>query len=120
MLSKADASGRVMKWSFELAEFGVRSSNSDKRIYGKNWIRRRSTHVGPRKKRYEAFVSGLQLARQLGMRQLIVHTNFQLVAKQLNDEYEVNESGLKKYHGIATQLLGGFDKNTSKASPKER
>ncbi|KAA3477201.1 rve domain-containing protein/RVT_3 domain-containing protein [Gossypium australe] len=28
----------------------------------------------------------------------------------MNDEYEVNEAMLKKYHSITTQLLTGFDK----------
>ncbi|KAK5775691.1 hypothetical protein PVK06_043614 [Gossypium arboreum] len=54
--------------------------------------------------------SRIGLARQHGVRELVVHTNSQLVIKQLNGDYEVNESRLKKYQSIATQLLAGFDK----------
>ncbi|KAA3484994.1 reverse transcriptase [Gossypium australe] len=49
-------------------------------------------------------------AHQLGATQLIVHIDSQLVATELNDEYKVKESRLKKYQGIETQLLVGFDK----------
>ncbi|KAA3484815.1 Integrase, catalytic core [Gossypium australe] len=36
----------------------------------------------------------------------------------LNDEYEVKESRLKKYHSIATQLLARFDKVQVKQVPR--
>lgn len=52
----------------------------------------------------------MQLARQLGARDLIVHTDSQLVAKQINGEYDVKEVVLKKHHAMATQLLARFDK----------
>ncbi|KAA3456870.1 rve domain-containing protein/RVT_3 domain-containing protein [Gossypium australe] len=60
--------------------------------------------------KYEALMSRLQLAHQFGVRDLIVHTDSQLVAKQIINEYEVNESVLKKYHSIAAQFLVGFDR----------
>ncbi|KAA3465503.1 Pol polyprotein [Gossypium australe] len=59
---------------------------------------------------YEVLVSGLQLARQLGAKDLIVHTDSQLVVEQMNREYDVKEAVPKKYHAITSQLLTGFDK----------
>ncbi|KAA3477241.1 Retrovirus-related Pol polyprotein from transposon 297 family [Gossypium australe] len=56
----------------------------------------------------------LQLACQLGANDLIIHTNSQLVAKQVNGEYNVKEAVLKKYHTMATQLLTGFKKDQIK------
>ncbi|KAA3461729.1 protein NYNRIN-like [Gossypium australe] len=85
------------KWQYEFS-FGFQTSN--------NAIE------------YKALVSGLQLARQHGVRELVVHTNSQLVVKQLNGDYEIKELGLKKYHSIATQLLTGFDKEQVKQIPR--
>ncbi|KAA3467173.1 gag-pol polyprotein [Gossypium australe] len=52
-----------------------------------------------------------------GVKDLAIHTDSQLVAKQMNGEYGVKEAMLKKYHAIAAQLLAGFDKVQIKQLP---
>ncbi|KAA3453230.1 Integrase, catalytic core [Gossypium australe] len=59
---------------------------------------------------YEVLISRLQLARQQGSRNLTIHTDSQLMAKQIHGEYEVKEPALKRYHTMTIQLLEGFDK----------
>lgn len=63
-------------------------------------------------------VSGLQLACQLRAKDLIVHINSQLVTEQINDEYNVKEEALKRYHTMVTQLLTGFDEVEIKQLPR--
>ncbi|KAA3483317.1 protein NYNRIN-like [Gossypium australe] len=60
--------------------------------------------------KYEGLIFGLQLVRQLGAKNLTIHTDSQLVAKQIHNEYKVREVTLKLYHTMAIQLLVGFDK----------
>ncbi|XP_040957772.1 uncharacterized protein [Gossypium hirsutum] len=67
---------------------------------------------------YEVSISGLQLARQLRVMDLVIHTDSQLVAKQMNGDYEVKEAMLKKYHSVAAQLLIRFDKAQIKQLPR--
>lgn len=59
---------------------------------------------------YEVLILGLQLTHQLGVKDLIIHIDSWLVAKQMNGEYEVNEAMLKIYHSVAVQLLVRFNK----------
>ncbi|KAA3484423.1 Retrovirus-related Pol polyprotein from transposon 17.6 [Gossypium australe] len=115
VLSKADTSGRVMKWSIELSEYGIdftprtaikgqkswlvyvdgsatktRSGagaliidpSGNKWLYGFKFGFQTSNNITEN----EALVSGLELAHQLGAKDLIVHTYSQLVAKQMNED----------------------------------
>ncbi|KAA3471109.1 rve domain-containing protein [Gossypium australe] len=65
---------------------------------------------------YEALISRLQLACQLDARNLIIHTNSQLVVKRIHGESKVKQTTLKRYHTIVIQMLAGFDKAKSGSS----
>ncbi|KAA3484661.1 Integrase, catalytic core [Gossypium australe] len=179
VLTKADTLGRIIKWSIELAEFGVnydprtvikgqvlayfmvecsfeRSSdatvnltlemvctidnqegwsvyvdgsvakigsganvlvanlNNNKWKYGLSTGFQALNNITE----YEALILGLQLARQLGAKDLTIHTDSQLVAKQINGKY-VKEARLKKYHMMANQFLTGFDKAKVRQLPRD-
>jgi len=55
---------------------------------------------GPRRylAEYEALIAGLRLARDLGVRNLRCKTDSQLVASQMNEEYQTQEPWFQKYY----------------------
>jgi len=53
---------------------------------------------------YEALIAELRLAKDLGVRNLKCQTNSQLVAGQMNGEYQAREPLLKKNYHIAQNL----------------
>ena len=67
---------------------------------------------------YEALIAGLELARALGVRKLLVYTDSQLVAKQVNGEYQVKEPILAKYHKIVMDLLKCFEYSSLTEIPR--
>lgn len=59
---------------------------------------------------YEALRLGLQRARELGARRVIVRTDSELMAHQINGVYRVKNPGLKRVYDTVMDLLGAFDK----------
>ncbi|XP_016718685.1 uncharacterized protein [Gossypium hirsutum] len=129
-------SGRVTKWSIELAKFGVEFAPRTK-IKGQisfslvvhNLVvspPQEGIHKTDNLKSWLVYVdgstakagSGARLACQLRVNDLVIHIDSQLVAKQMNGEYEIKDAVLKKYHSVATQLLIGFDKVQTKQLPR--
>jgi len=58
---------------------------------------------------YEALIAWLRLARDLGVRNLRCKNDSQLVASQMNGEYQTREPLLQKYYDIARNLTLQFD-----------
>jgi ribonuclease HI len=46
---------------------------------------------------YEGLVTGLQLAKELGIRRLLIQGDSQLVAKQVQNEYDCNNDKMVEY-----------------------
>ncbi len=59
---------------------------------------------------YCALILALQEALMMGVRELYVFTDSELVAKQFNGEYKVKEPSLKALYCLAAHLRGGFEK----------
>ena len=55
--------------------------------------------------KYQALILGLQMAIGMGMKDLDIYGDSQLVIKQLLEEYEVKKDGLVSYHKYALRLL---------------
>ncbi len=66
-----------------------------------------------------ALILALQEALMMGVRQLDVFTDSELVTKQFNGEYRVKEPSLKALHCLALHLRGGFEKLTLAHVPRE-
>ena len=47
--------------------------------------------------RYEALVAGLDLAKVVGAKNIVVHCNSQVVTSQINDDYECKNDRMKRY-----------------------
>ena len=54
---------------------------------------------------YEALLSGLRTAKELGIKQLIVHCDSQLVANQLNEEYAARDDRMIAYIKETQRLI---------------
>ena len=58
---------------------------------------------------YRALLLGLQLAQELGVREVEVVNDSELVAKQVSGEYKVKNAGLKPLYLEAMRALREFD-----------
>ena len=58
---------------------------------------------------YQAFILGLQMAVEIGIRDLYVYNDSQLVISQLVEEYEIKKKDLILYHRQALQILDKLD-----------
>jgi ribonuclease HI len=59
---------------------------------------------------YRALLLGLELARELGAREVEVVNDSELVARQIGGEYKVKHAGLKPLHREAMEALRAFDR----------
>jgi ribonuclease HI len=58
---------------------------------------------------YEGLVTGLQLAKDLGIRRLLIRGDSQLVAKQVQKEYDCNNDKMAEYLAEVRRLEKFFD-----------
>lgn len=68
---------------------------------------------------YEALVWGLENARALGVGELAVYADSELVVRQLTGEYRVKNPGLKPLHERALSLMRSFDRVEVRYVPRE-
>jgi ribonuclease HI len=58
---------------------------------------------------YEGLVNGLQLAKDLGIRRLLIRGDLQLVAKQVQKKYDCNNDMMAKYLAEVHMIEKFFD-----------
>ena len=58
--------------------------------------------------KYEAIISGLDLAIFVSSEKIIIRSDSQLVVGQVNDEYEIRDQRMIKYVSLVNQRLGNF------------
>jgi len=58
---------------------------------------------------YEALIAGLRLARDLGVKNLRCQTDSQLIAGQMNGDYQAREPLLQRYYHVARNLTLHFN-----------
>ena len=68
---------------------------------------------------YRALLLGLDLARELGAREVEVINDSELVAKQISGEYRVKHAGLKPLYLEAMQALRAFDRGSVRSVRRE-
>jgi ribonuclease HI len=69
---------------------------------------------------YRAVLLGLDRAHALGVRDLEIVNDSELIARQLTGEYRVKKEDLRLLHGQALQALGGFDRWSIRSVPREK
>ncbi|MGH2919817.1 MAG: reverse transcriptase-like protein [Solirubrobacteraceae bacterium] len=67
---------------------------------------------------YRGLLLGLELARELGAREVEVINDSELVAKQVNGVYKVKHPDMKPLHAAARQALGEFDRWSIRSVPR--
>ena len=68
---------------------------------------------------YRALLLGLELARELGAREVEVACDSELVARQIGGEYKVKHAGLKPLYLEAMRSLRDFDRWSVRAVRRE-
>jgi len=68
---------------------------------------------------YRALILGLEEAAKLGVTQLEVRMDSELIVKHLNGQYRVRDAGLQPLHKRASELLRKFPLVTIKHIPRE-
>lgn len=68
---------------------------------------------------YTALVYALQEALILGLKDIVIHSDSELLVKQLNGEYRVKNLNLKTYYEQFLHLKAGFDKLEIKQISRE-
>ena len=68
---------------------------------------------------YLAVIYGLTEALLKNIKEVSLNVDSQLVAKQLRGEYKVKDQNIRKFFGIALNLLRGFDKVEIREIPRE-
>ncbi|XP_071727947.1 uncharacterized protein [Rutidosis leptorrhynchoides] len=66
-------------------------------------------HVSNNEAEYEALLSGLRIAEQMGIKALKVAVDSQLVANQLNGTFEARDHAMQKYLKLVEELANKFD-----------
>ena len=70
-------------------------------------------------KEYEAVLTGLRVAKALGVRNLKLNSDSKLVTGQMNNEYEAKEDRMKRYLALTNQLISNFDDVKITQVPRE-
>ncbi|XP_075654649.1 uncharacterized protein LOC142624784 [Castanea sativa] len=58
---------------------------------------------------YEVVLTGLRIAKALGVRNLKLNFNSKLVVRQMTNEYKTKEDRMKRYLTLTNQLVSNFD-----------
>ena len=58
--------------------------------------------------KYEALIAGLRLAKEMGLEQVKIYSNSQLVVNQVNEDYQAKGKNMSAYLKIAKEQLKGF------------
>ena len=68
---------------------------------------------------YQALIAGLELALDRKVRKLTVHSDSELVCRQLSGQYRVKDADLARYHEQAQRLLDQFQEAAVKCIRRE-
>ena len=69
---------------------------------------------------YLALIYALQQALRDGYTALTVHTDSELLARQVNGQYKVRDPQLRLFHGLALELIKGFARCAIDHVPRSR
>jgi ribonuclease HI len=68
---------------------------------------------------YEAFLAGLRLAEDMNAEEIIIFTDSQLVASQVNGEYQAKDESLTEYLALIQEKLAKCKESTVQHIPRE-
>ena len=68
---------------------------------------------------YQALLRGLERAVELGAEELLIHSDSELMVRQIEGEYKVKNEGIKPLYAKAKDLLSQLDRYTIKHVRRE-
>ena len=68
---------------------------------------------------YEAMITGMNIAREMGLKNLEVKSGSQVVVKHVKGEYVARGEKMKKYLETVKEIMGLFDQITFTKVPRE-
>lgn len=69
---------------------------------------------------YQAVISALEAAAELGLSHLVIRSDSELLCKQMWGRYRVKNSALKRLHIRARRVMESFEKVVFEHVPRER
>ncbi|GJZ49295.1 reverse transcriptase domain-containing protein [Tanacetum coccineum] len=144
LLSKSEISGRMLRWKFELEGYDIqykpRTSIKGKILADfiverpdeespdelmaepeelpKPWTCYRGFEATNNEAELEALIAGLQIAEQIGVKNLQANVDSRLVANQVNGSYVAKESGMVQYLKKVKTLASNFKEFSIKQVPQ--
>jgi ribonuclease HI len=88
---------------------------------GQKLIKQHGDYIGTatnNQAEYRAVIKALELSKELGVKEIELFTDSELVARQLSGEYKVKDQKLKPLHEQAKALEKGFAKVTFSSVPR--
>ncbi|XP_059455029.1 uncharacterized protein LOC132185246 [Corylus avellana] len=131
ILQKPDLSGRLVNWAIELGEFDIefhlRASLKGKIgvvLEGPNGEKCEATvqlkfNTTNKEAEYKAMILGMNIAREMGVKNLKVRSDSQVVVGHIQGEYEARGSKMKKYLVKVKEIMEFFNKITFTKLPRE-
>lgn len=58
--------------------------------------------------KYEAFIAGIRMAKEIKISHLVVHSDLHLVVSQINEIYQTEEERMNNYLQVAKKKLENF------------
>ena len=83
-------------------------------------ISRRIGHATNNQAEYRAIIAALERAISLGVNRVEMHSDSELVVKQINGKYRVKKPALKPLHQRVKQLVGSLESFTITHIPREQ
>ncbi len=77
-------------------------------------------HATNNEAEYLGVLYALQESVFLGIKNVVINVDSQLIARQLKGEYKVKDINLRKYYDIIKYLFKGFDEILIKEIPREQ
>ncbi|XP_028061802.1 uncharacterized protein LOC114265232 [Camellia sinensis] len=123
VMQQPELSGRLMQWSVELNQFEIsyRPRTVIKGDSGAGLILttlegeyfkcalRFLFDANNNEAEYEALITGLRLARDIGVNHIQVFSDFQLIVRQITEEFDAKEETMRAYKDIAFPLVCLFN-----------
>ncbi|KAM2397648.1 hypothetical protein ACFXTH_034425 [Malus domestica] len=118
ILSKPDLSGRITKWAIELSSFDIKYQPRSA-TKGQLYVDGSSNQAGAGAGIILISPEGLELAKQLKISRLTVHSDSQLIVGQATEEYMTKNARMKAYRQLVKGLMNGFKYFKLKQIPRE-
>uniref|UniRef100_A0A2N9EYJ1 Uncharacterized protein n=1 Tax=Fagus sylvatica TaxID=28930 RepID=A0A2N9EYJ1_FAGSY len=111
-MNKPDAAGRLIQWAVESSR------------HPEGHLLKHSTRLQypttNNEAEYEALLTGLRIAKELGANRLKIRSDSQLIVGQVNGEYEAREDRMTKYLKLVRNAIKWFDEVKLVQIPREQ